>query len=211
MVPFVQEPYVVQSQQMIFFSSLFCPLFPHVVILFPSSRSVSANNWVTLMGHDMCGARLLACCSSDGREDKTSRLLLLLFLTPCLVLNTCRIRCEPPPPVLRTCHPSPRIPPSTTPPPRLLFPRVGLLCKVIKRVRGGPGVLQSRRVTRSAGLFSSVSLRDACDARVYSWASPSVVNKHCGPFIHTVGVEIRTAKRSPSFQVFIPHCQHCSA
>lgn len=97
-------------------------------------------------------------------------------------------------------------PPTPTP-----FPRLGLLCKVIKRVRGGPGVLQSRRVTRSAGLFSSVSLRDACDARVYSCASPSVVNKHCGPFIHTVGVEIRTANRSPSFQVFIPHCQHCSA
>lgn len=71
MVLFVQKPYVAESQQIIiiiFFS--LCSPFPHVVILFSSSRSVSAYNWVTLMGHDMCAARLLPCCSSDSARRK---------------------------------------------------------------------------------------------------------------------------------------------
>lgn len=145
MVLFVQKPYVAAKH----FS--FCPLLPRVVILLSSGRSVSANNWVTLMGHDMCGARLLPCCSSDaarrGGERKKKNLLVppsLPFINP---------------------HPSINDPPAP-------FTRSGLLWKVIGRVGGRAWALQRRRVTRSAALFSSVSLRDACGARVYCCASP---------------------------------------
>lgn len=46
----------------------FFSLFPNVMILFSSSRSASANNWVTLMGHDMykawhVGMLRYWCCS----------------------------------------------------------------------------------------------------------------------------------------------------
>lgn len=71
-VLFVVKPYVAQSQQMVLFSP-FAPLFPLVVILFSSSRSVSANNWVTLMGHGMCGARLPARCSCDAARWRGER------------------------------------------------------------------------------------------------------------------------------------------
>lgn len=143
MVLFVQKPYVAESQQIIiiiFFS--LCSPFPHVVILFSSSRSVSAYNWVTLMGHDMCAARLLPCCSSDSARQKGVK-----KKTPpgscCCRFSLLSQHLSLP---MRDASVHPASLPSINPYPSVInyppaaFTQLGLLWKEIRRVGGGPCV-----------------------------------------------------------------------
>lgn len=77
----------------------FFSLFPDVMILFSSIRSVSANNWVTLMGHDMykawhVGMLRYWCCSK--RKASSSCCFVshsFIYLFP----NTCRLLYKPSP------------------------------------------------------------------------------------------------------------------
>lgn len=87
MIPIIQKN---KCHEESFFS-----LFPNVMILFSSSRSVSANNWVTLMGHDMYKAwhvgMLRSWCVQRGKLPALCFSLLYLFL------NTCSLVYEPSP------------------------------------------------------------------------------------------------------------------
>lgn len=76
--------------------------------------------------------------------------------------------------ILRTC-------PSIHQQPLCCFHPAGSVVEGDEESQRGPWV------TRSTALFSSVSLRDACDTRVYCCASPSVGNKHSSPAIHSYG------------------------
>lgn len=123
-----------QMSQGVFFS-----LFAYVMILFSSSCSVSANNWVTLMGHDMYKAwhvgMLWHWCCSERKASSSC-----CFVSQCFIYFSTLVTSCMNPPHLALCLLSITLHPSinTHSDGGLFFlpspPLFGVLWKVIKRV-----------------------------------------------------------------------------